>query len=118
MAAASPPKLPACPFGGGATDDLLQARAGDDNSIYGGGGIDTVLFTGNFSDYTLLSWQGEGAEMSLEGVDVTNYLHGISYLQFDDQLIATTALPEPSTVLLAGSACILFFLLSRRRRQP
>ncbi len=102
------------PIWGGGTDDNLRARDGDDNHIYGGGGIDTAILTGNFSDYTLLTWLDGGAELSLSGLDsTTKYLYGISFLQFDDMLLSTATIPETSAALLLLTS---LFAIPRRKR--
>lgn len=103
------------PIWGGLTDDRLAIRTGDDNQIYGGGGLDTVIFIGNFSDWSITQYVGQGAELTLSGFGFETTLYDIAYLQFADLLIATSAIPEPSTLALVGMSFVWWRL--RRRSQ-
>lgn len=121
------------PIWGGATSDTILGRPGDDNlihgaegddiifalgnddTIFGDSGIDTVVLQGLFSDYEVLFWADEGAELSLFGFGFTKYLYDVEYLQFDDEFtIATSAVPEPSTALLAVAAFAMLAVFRRR----
>lgn len=122
------------PIWGGSTSDTILGRAGDDNlihggegddlifslghndTIYGDAGIDTVVFLGDFSDYSILHYAEGGAELTLFGFGYEKYLYDVEYLRFDDLTIATSAIPEPSTAfLLAAAGAALWFFLRRRR---
>ena len=114
------------PIWGGKGSDTILGRAGDDNlihgadgddviftlgmndMIYGDSGEDTVVFNGDFSDYTLLWHAHEGQELILEGFGFQKSLYSIEWLQFEDQTIGTAAIPEPGVVwLLAGVGVLL-----------
>jgi hypothetical protein len=119
---------------GGKESDTIRGRAGDDNlihgaegddlifalgqndTIFGDAGVDTVVFAGNFTDYTLLWYANGGEEMILGGFGLEKTLYSIEWLQFDDQTIATESIPEPGVVwLIAGAGVILSGRMVRRR---
>jgi PEP-CTERM putative exosortase interaction domain len=125
------------PIWGGATSDIILGRPGDDNLIhgaegddtihllgwndivYGDTGIDTVVFTGDFSDYTLLDYADDGAWLVLSGGGYVKTLYDVEFLQFDDGTFATSAIPEPGTIaLLALALTTVMALRSRRARTP
>ncbi len=123
------------PIWGGATSDTLLGRVGDDNVIhgaegddhiilrgqndwiYGDAGIDTVVFDGLFSDYSLLSYAAGGSELLLEGFGYQKYLYDVEWLQFNDVTLSAAAIPEPSAVwLLVGAGGLLWGFGKRRIR--
>lgn len=130
-------QIPGMPIWGGATSDIILGRPGDDNlihgaegddtihlfgwndTIYGDAGIDTVVFTGNFSDYTLLDYADDGAWLVLSGGEYVKTLYDVEFLQFDDGTFATSAIPEPGTIaLLAFALATGMILHTRRARTP
>ncbi|MFN9372954.1 MAG: hypothetical protein ACK6D3_13830 [Planctomycetaceae bacterium] len=98
----------------------------------GPGGTDTGGFTGNnliyptsdpVVDSSGLVWQGNGLEVNLWGNSPGNYSfyswNGATYTHgYDGNATVTlTAIPEPSTALIAGAGvlCLLARKLARRR---
>lgn len=78
---------------GNSGDNLLTGRAGNDR-IDGGLGTDTVVFSGNRSQYTItylapnpLTYNG--ATVTVSGPDGTDILSNVDFLRFADQTIAT-----------------------------
>ncbi|MDA0704898.1 MAG: tandem-95 repeat protein, partial [Proteobacteria bacterium] len=70
---------------GGSGDDLLIGGAGDD-TLLGGEGIDTAWYDGEFLGYSLtygVEW------ITVSGGEGTDWLSGIEWLRFADQMIAT-----------------------------
>lgn len=65
---------------GGAGNDIFVPGQGNDG-INGKGGIDTVMLSGRFSDYTL-TVSGEGYLLS--GPEGLDYLRDIEFLQFEN----------------------------------
>jgi hypothetical protein len=125
------------PIWGGPASDAILGRVGDDNlihgaegddvisalgnndDIYGDIGTDTVVLQGLLSDYQVLGWAEQGAELRLFGFGVTKSLRDTEFLRFSDgSMIATSAVPEPSTyaMALAGLACGGYTMWRRRRR--
>jgi len=102
-----------------ASDDRIYGRNGDDNLIhgaegtdevidlgqndilYGDDGSDTVLLSGDLDDYTVLDYANGGATVRLEGFGFEKDIYDVEYLQFDDQTLATSAIPEPAPAALA-----------------
>ncbi|WP_316860904.1 DUF4347 domain-containing protein [uncultured Cohaesibacter sp.] len=73
-------------------DDTLTSGGGDD-LILGGEGDDTVVFTNDYSDYTI-NYDSETGYIIVTdntGDDGTDYLTGVDYLQFADQTISVTS---------------------------
>ena len=123
------------PIWGGETNDNIIGRAGDDNlihgaqgddiiyvlgqndAIYGDDGFDIAVLSGNFSDYTLLFYADGGAQLSLGGFGYQKSFYGIELLQFDDISVATTAVPEPTSMALCGGAIGLYLAASFRKRR-
>jgi len=88
-------------------DDIIYARGGDD-SIDGGLGLDTAIFSGNKSAYTLT---GSGP-YNIVGVDDNDTLTNIEYLQFDDITVGvdvfnTAAFQFDSTLDFTGDLTLL-----------
>ena len=78
-----------------------------------------MIFSGNFSDYSVTSWSDSGAALSLLGFGSTKYLYDIQYMEFDDITISTSAVPEPSLFgLIAISLLGLVMRQSRDVRLP
>jgi hypothetical protein len=71
-------------FFGGAGDDTLTGGASDD-ALDGGVGVDTAVFSGNRSSYTL---QVVGSNVMIDGLDGTDTLSSIERLQFADGTIS------------------------------
>lgn len=123
------------PIWGGATDDTILGREGDDNlihgaegddiifakgwndRIYGDAGIDTVVLQGYYADYSLLYYANDGAEIVLSGFGYEKSIYDTEFLQFDDFTIATSAIPEPSTFALLGGLTLAWLASSMRHRQ-
>ncbi|MGH1404349.1 MAG: Ig-like domain-containing protein [Alphaproteobacteria bacterium] len=89
---------------GGHGDDILSGGAGDDE-IYGGStnwaddGVDTVLFAGNFQNYTISS--GNDGKIFVQaniGSDGTDTLSDVEHLKFNDITIAVTDILEIPTI--------------------
>jgi Ca2+-binding RTX toxin-like protein len=69
---------------GGAGGDTLDGGAGDD-VLDGGVGVDTALFTGNRSLYTIS--QTATGKFTVTGPDGTDKLSNVEFLQFADQKV-------------------------------
>ncbi len=73
-------------------DNTLKGNSGD-NTLNGGAGVDTAIFTGSFSEYTISS---AGNEIIVEdnGLDRdgTDTLISIEKLKFDDQILDAASL--------------------------
>lgn len=91
---------------GQAGDDELFGRGGDDllyglggtDELDGGSGVDTAVFTGARSNYTITA--GDGFYIVVDSrvgatADGTDYLTNIEYAQFADQTIALAPLEPP-----------------------
>jgi len=65
---------------GGSGDDLLIGGAGNDK-LLGGYGIDTAVFSGDRSDYTISVVRGQ---TKITGLDGTDTITDVERLQFDD----------------------------------
>jgi hypothetical protein len=125
------------PIWGGPASDAILGRVGDDNlihgaegddvisalgnndDIYGDIGTDTVVLQGLLSDYQVMGWAEQGAQLRLFGFGVTKSLRDTEFLRFSDgSMIATSAVPEPSTyaMALAGLACGGYVVVRRRKR--
>jgi Ca2+-binding RTX toxin-like protein len=125
------------PIWGGPASDAILGRVGDDNlihgaegddvisalgnndDIYGDIGTDTVALQGRLSDYQVMEWAEQGAQLRLSGFGVTKSLYDTEFLRFSDgSMIATSAVPEPSTyaMALAGLAYGGYSMWSRRKR--
>ncbi len=66
---------------GNAGNNFLRGNSGN-NSIDGGLGADTVVFSGNFADYSIVD-NGDGS-ITVSGADGTDTLTNIEFYQFDD----------------------------------
>jgi Ca2+-binding RTX toxin-like protein len=69
---------------GALADDQFYPMSGDD-SIDGGGGINTVVFSGFKDQYKISSANGE---TTVSGVDGVKTMKRIQYLQFTDQKVS------------------------------
>ncbi len=72
---------------GDAGDDRLVGGAGDDR-LDGGAGLDTAIFRGARSGYTITTSNGV---TTVSGLDGTDTLFGIERLQFDDEVVTSSA---------------------------
>lgn len=72
---------------GGAGNDILHSHAGND-IIDGGGGVDTVVFSGNRANYTLTRSASSDLVMDRVGSDGTDTLFDVERLQFADAKLA------------------------------
>ena len=91
---------------GGADSDIIKGNADADNltgglgddQIDGGTGIDTVIFAGDFADYTITEDNVNGL-LIVAGPDGTDTLRNVNRLQFDDQTITVVV---PGITLTGG----------------
>ena len=79
-------------FGNGGTDSLLAGNGVDflvggtgDDTLDGGNNVDTARVGGTRSQYTVT--QRDVAEFLVVGPDGSDVLHGIEFLQFDDETL-------------------------------
>ena len=84
-------------IGNSAANRLVGGADNDD--IDGGGGIDTAVFSGNRSAYTI---DTSGPKIVVTGPDGTDTLVNVEFLQFADQTVATSA--SPGVVLTGGAS--------------
>ena len=82
---------------GGSGDDLLVGGIGNDR-IDGGDGIDTAVFAGARSGYTVTT-NADGS-VTVVGADGTDLLFGIERLQFDDGAVGLSVAANPDRDLL------------------
>lgn len=82
---------------GNSANNRLTGGAGNDD-LDGGGGIDTAVFSGNRSAYTI---DTSGPKVVVTGPDGTDTLVNIEFLQFADQIVA---LSTNAGVSLTGGA--------------
>lgn len=82
---------------GNSANNLITGRGGND-VIDGGLGIDTVVFSGNRSQYTIV-WNGRVGTVT--GPDGTDTIANVEFLQFADQTIAAT---PTGGLIVAGDA--------------
>lgn len=108
-------QVPGMPIWGGPGDNVLRLRPDNDNLAYGGGGSDTAILPGNFSEWSLMSFAAGGAQLVLARSGYETTLYDFAFLQFDDVLIPTSAIPEPSTMVCVALALILIALAGRFR---
>ena len=87
---------------GNGLDNLLKGRDGAD-SIDGGAGIDTAVFSGLRSAYTLTPLSGTDVRVS--GPDGTDTLKNIEKLKFDD-ITVPWPLPPPAPDLAASNLAL------------
>lgn len=76
---------------GNAQDNRITGNRGN-NTLDGGAGEDTVAYTGNFSDYEISRIDGELQVVDRRGLDGTDVLYRVEYLEFADRTEATDAL--------------------------
>ncbi|GAA0646343.1 M10 family metallopeptidase C-terminal domain-containing protein [Brevundimonas lenta] len=79
---------------GGDGDDVMTGGAGEDN-LDGGAGLDTAVFAGPRSAYTIT--QGPGW-VTIQGADGPDYLVGVEQLRFSDGLYDITGALIDSTI--------------------
>ena len=72
---------------GGDGDDQLDGGA-DNDEIRGEGGIDTAIFKGQFSSYTVAFITAGVVQVT--GPDGSDLVFGCEFLQFDDQIVSLT----------------------------
>jgi subtilase family serine protease len=92
--------------GGSGNDKLIASDAGcklsgggGNDTILGGAGIDTVIYSGNKSNYTI-SYNASTqiytvVDKRTGSVDGTDTVSGVDYFQFSDVTVASSALIEP-----------------------
>jgi hypothetical protein len=78
---------------GNSGDNIFVTPAGN-NTIDGGGGTDTVVFSGNKASYTIIS--NANGTVTVSGANLTDTLISIEKLQFDDQTVNLVAPPPPA----------------------
>ena len=79
---------------GNASNETFSGTKGDD-TIVGGGGVDTVLFSAAKSAYTITNLGN--SEVQVAGPDGTDTLIGIDLLAFTDQTVDLTATANSSS---------------------
>jgi Ca2+-binding RTX toxin-like protein len=91
-------------YAGSGFDDRIAAGGGDD-MIDGGGGVDTAVFTGNRTDYTVID-NGDGTWTVTDnrgpGLDGEDTLTGVERVEFADETIGIsppTATDDSATTL-------------------
>ncbi|MDE8349374.1 MAG: Hint domain-containing protein [Acidocella sp.] len=89
-------------FVAGSGNDTITANSQADR-IFGGSGIDTVVFSGTELSYNL-SRSGSLVDVSANGI--TDSLSSISYLQFSNALIATSSIPNSGLTCFAAGSLI------------
>ncbi|MBP7670094.1 MAG: cadherin-like domain-containing protein [Ferrovibrio sp.] len=97
---------------GGDGDDELQGDGGND-TLTGGAGTDTAIFLGNYADYTISYVGGNLIVTDNTGMEGTDTITGVEYLQFADKTVTlgTATAPDavndgPISVLLGGANTI------------
>ncbi len=83
--------------------NTLDGGAGND-TLYGGGGTDTAVFHSSFASATITYSSSKNSFVVSDSKDGADTLFGITYFQFDDQLVlasdyVTAADTTPPTVL-------------------
>src|SRR5262249_42275777 len=84
---------------GNSADNQFQGRGGND-TIDGMGGIDTAVFSGLRSQYTLIPLDGNGVRVT--GPDGADMLSNVEKLTFNDQTVDWTSGSKCSTFELAA----------------
>ena len=97
-------------IGGGQSDtistfvgaDVVEGRGGND-TIYGGDGFETAVFSGTLSDHTITEDNANGLLLvtDLRGIDGTDTLRSFNRLQFADQSVDY---PVPGILLIGTEA--------------
>jgi hypothetical protein len=88
---------------GSSGNDVLKGYAGKD-SIDGGSGTDTVVYTGNYADYTVTKYtNGITVEDKISSRDGADALKNIEQLKFADQTIAVSAVGVPLSATYAST---------------
>lgn len=105
--------IPGMPIWGGATDDKILGRSGDDNlihgaqgndtivvlgqndTIHGDEGTDTAVFEGRWQAYSVLACAAGGTEVLLYGRGFQKTLHNVEFLRFKDRTISTAQIASP-----------------------
>ena len=88
---------------GGSGDDLLRGRAGDD-ILRGDAGEDTAIFSGNFSDYTVVShgrYTGVTDNVSTDGQDT---LYDVEVLKFNDGIYRNGVFTDFASITQSGTS--------------
>jgi uncharacterized delta-60 repeat protein len=75
---------------GGSGNDTLTGGAGND-TMQGGDGSDTAVFSGVRANYTI-TYDKTTKTFTTVGIDGTDTAHGIEFLRFSDQTVATDTL--------------------------
>jgi Ca2+-binding RTX toxin-like protein len=87
---------------GGMGDDTLNGGDGDD-ILDGGEGIDTIVLSGNFSEYTLTDYDTYFEVTDTMSRDGTDSLYNVEYIQFADQLYALNTPPVAADDAFVGN---------------
>ena len=79
---------------GGSNSDNFYQPDSISNIINGRDGIDNVIYSGNYNEYTLidLSENNDGSYVTVTKNNVTDHLHNIEHITFTDELLLTTCL--------------------------
>ncbi|GGE00364.1 hemolysin [Polymorphobacter glacialis] len=92
-------------------DDIVRGRAGNDLLVGGAGNdslggdedIDTALYSGNRADYvTVLNADGSYTVTDSRGIDGTDTLRAVEFLQFADALLSVDQLNYPPVITSDG----------------
>ena len=87
-------------------DHEIQTGSGND-TITGGNGVETLIYAGRRSDYTIQ--KSSDGRLTLTSTGKTDTAYRVEWLEFSDRTISVASLPVPNsaptgTVTLSGSA--------------
>lgn len=84
---------------GGSGDDHIYQVETVENIITGNDGIDTVHYSGEYTDYTVtdVSSGSDGSHVNVTKNSITDNLYSIEKLQFSDGIVDTNNITAPTT---------------------
>ena len=92
---------------GTAGNDTFKITASGGNDIVGKGGIDTVIYSGAFSQFQIKSSASEILVTQNKDISTLDYLQGITYIKFSDgtydTVTSTFAAASPTVTAVATS---------------